>query len=87
MTWDWYSWPSLAAFNDWHAAAMTNQGIPHPGRNAATGEVDEMAQWTTAYTEATVVAADDVRARVQPEVAAAVPDGMGTPCDQPSTTY
>ncbi len=82
-TWNWYAWPSVESFNAWHALAMADQHIPHPGRNAATGEIDESAQWTTAYTEPTIVAVDDVRARVQPEVAAAVPDGMGTPCDPP----
>lgn len=83
MTWQWYAWPSLEAFDTWHVDAMADQHIPHPGRNAATGEIDPDAQWTTAYTEPTVVAVDDVRARVQPDVAAAVPDGMGTPCDAP----
>lgn len=81
--WAWYSWPSLPAFDSWHADAMTEQGIPHPNRNAETGEVDESAQWTVAYTSPVLVVDDDVRARVQPEVAAAVPNGMGVPCDPP----
>ena len=83
MTWNWYTWPSIEAFNAWHADAMTDQHIPHPGRNAATGEIDPDAQWTEQYTAAVIVAVADVRARVQPEVAVAVPDGMGTPCDPP----
>jgi hypothetical protein len=83
MTWSWYTWPTLAAFDAWHADACATLNIPHPGRNTSTGEIDESAQWTTAYTEPTIVAVDDVRARVQPDVAAAVPDGMGTPCDPP----
>jgi hypothetical protein len=82
----WYRWTDLEGFNAWHAAACQELGIPHPGRNAATGEVDEDAQWTTAYTEATVVADDDVRAVVEDDVAALVPEGLGVPCDPPPST-
>ena len=78
-----YSWPTLDLFNAWHADAMLALGIPYPGRNAATGEIDEDAQWTTAYTEAIVVAVDDVRAYVEQSVAELVPDGLGTPSEPP----
>jgi hypothetical protein len=78
-----YRWPSLAAFDAWHDAACAALGIPHPGRNAATGEVDPDAQWTTAYTEPTVVTDDDVRAVVEDDVAQLVPEGLGVPSDPP----
>jgi hypothetical protein len=78
-----YSWASLVAFNSWHADACTALGIPHPNHNAATGDIDENAQWTTAYTEAIVVAEDDVRAYVEQSVADLVPDGLGTPSEFP----
>ena len=78
-----YSWSTLASFNSWHADAMKALGIPHPNHNAATGEIDETGQWTTAYTEAIVVADDDVRAYVEQSVAELVPDGLGTPSEPP----
>jgi len=78
-----YSWLSLDAFNLWHADVCTALDIPHPNRNAATGEIDEHAQWTTAYTEAVVVAEDDVRAYVEQSVAELVADGLGQPSEPP----
>lgn len=78
-----YSWSSLDLFNAWHADAMLALGIPHPNRNAATGEIDPEAQWTTAYTEAIVVAEDDVRAYVETYVAELVPEGLGVPSEPP----
>jgi hypothetical protein len=83
MVWNWYAWPSLAAFDTWHALAMADQHIPHPGRNTSTGEVDPDAQWTTAYTEPTIVAVDDVRARVEWFIAEKLPDGMGALSEAP----
>jgi hypothetical protein len=80
---NWYSWTSLDAFDNWHASACSALGIPHPNHNAATGEIDESAQWTTAYTEPTVVAEDDVRAYVEQSVAELVPDGLGSPSEPP----
>ena len=79
----WHQWPDLAAFTAWHDAACVALGIPHPNRNAASGEIDEQAQWTTAYTEPTVVSDGDVRAVVEDHVAALVPHGLGVPCDPP----
>jgi len=79
----WHQWSDLAAFTVWHATACHVLGIPHAGHNAATGQPDVDAQWTTAYTEAVVVAVDDVRAVVEPDVAAQVPTGLGEPCDPP----
>lgn len=78
-----YSWSSLNLFNAWHESAKVALGIPYPGRNAATGEIDENAQWTTAYTEPTVVADDDVRAYVEDTVALLVPDGLGVQSEPP----
>lgn len=78
-----YSWLSLDLFESWHDAAKTALGIPYPNRNAATGEIDPDAQWTTAYTEPMVVADDDVRAYVEDNVAQLVPDGLGTPSEPP----
>ena len=78
-----YSWTTLASFNTWHALACSALGIPYPGHNASTGEIDENAQWTTAYTEAIVVAEDDVRAYVEQSVAELVPDGLGVPSEPP----
>lgn len=78
-----YSWTSIELFNIWHGAAKTVLGIPYPGRNAATGEIDESAQWTTAYTEPAIVAEDDVRAYVEDHVAALIPDGLGVPSEPP----
>ena len=79
----WYRWTNRASFDVWHTAACAALGIPHPGRNAATGVIDEQAQWTTAYTDPVVVAADDVRAVVEPQVAELVPTGLGEPSDPP----
>lgn len=79
----WYRWTNQAAFDVWHTDACAALNIPHPGYNAATGVIDEQAQWTTAYTDPVVVAPDDVRAVVEPDVAALVPDGLGEPSDPP----
>jgi hypothetical protein len=79
----WRQWADLASFTVWHTAACAALGIPHPGNNAATGDLDEAAQWTTAYTDPVVVTADDVRAVVEPDVAELVLDGLGVPCDPP----
>lgn len=78
-----YTWLSLDLFNVWHDAAKVALGIPHPNHNAANGEIDEDAQWTTAYTEPTLVADDDVRAYVEDNVASLVPDGLGIPSEPP----
>jgi hypothetical protein len=76
-----YRWPDVQAFNAWHDSACAALGIPYPNRNAATGEIDDDAQWTTAYTQPVV--GEDVRAVVEPDVAALVPVGLGVPCDPP----
>lgn len=78
-----YFWLSFDSFNIWHESAKSALGIPYPGRNVATGEIDESAQWTTAYTEPVVVTENDVRAFVEESVAILVPDGLGIPSDPP----
>lgn len=83
----WHRWMSLLAFSMWHDAACAALGIPHPGYNAATGEIDTAAQWTTAYTQPTVVAEDDVRAFIDNHVATMVPEGLGMPCDPPKSEF
>ena len=83
MATDWYSWPDLPSFDAWHATVCAGLGIPHPGYNEATGEIDTDAQWTTAYTAAVEVNPTDWRAVVEPDIAAAYPHGLGTPCDPP----
>lgn len=57
----WYQWSSIQSFNAWHNHVCSILGIPYPGRNAVTGEVDESAQWTTAYAEPVIVNNNDVR--------------------------
>lgn len=78
-----YKWNSLELFESWHESAKTALGIPFPGRNMATGEIDESAQWTTSYTDAIIVSVDDVRAFVSDQVANLVPDGLGQPSEKP----
>ena len=79
-----YRWNSHDDFVAWHDLVCAALGIPHPNRNAATGEIDYDAQWTTAYTTVTEVAADDWRAFVEDDIAAQVPDGLGVPSEPPS---
>jgi hypothetical protein len=79
----WRRWSDLASFNLWHTAACDALGIPHPGNNAATGNIDQQAQWTTAYTSVIEVGPDDWRAVVKPQVAELVPTGLGAPSDPP----
>ena len=78
----WHQWPDLASFDVWHDAACEALGIPHAGFNAATGDLDPDAQWTTAYTTPVTTEAG-VLAVVEPQVAELVPTGLGVPCDPP----
>ena len=78
-----YLWTSHTDFTAWHDTVCTGLDIPHPNRNSATGEIDDDAQWTTAYTEAVEVAVDDWRAFVEDDIATQFPDGIGTPSDPP----
>jgi hypothetical protein len=78
----WHQWADQQTFDVWHTAACAALGIPHAGFNAATGDLDEAAQWTTAYTDPVTTDAG-VLAAVDPDVAAQVPEGLGVPCDPP----
>lgn len=78
---NWYRWPSLAEFTKWHEAAKAALDIPRPGRGLSSGRERTANQWTLAYTEAYVVADDDVRAIVEDD-ALHVP-GLGEPCNCP----
>lgn len=78
---NWYRWPSLAEFTKWHDAVKADLGIPRPGRGLSSGRERTANQWTMAYTEAYIVAEDDVRAIVEAD-ALHVP-GLGEPCDCP----
>lgn len=80
----WFSWPTFEAFEAWHDSVCAWLGLPKPGRNVATREIDLDAEWTTAYTGVVQVSAGDWRGFVEPDVAAAHPDGLGVPCDPPS---
>ena len=80
-----YRWNSHTDFTAWHNTVCAGLGIPHPNRNTATGVIDDDAQWTTAYTEAIEVAADDWRAYVEDDIAAQFPDGLGTASEPPPT--
>lgn len=79
----WYSWKSQEEFNEWHSAVCTNLGIPYPNRNSATGEIDESATWTIAYTSLVQVSLNDYRAFVEEGVATNNSNGLGTLCEQP----
>jgi hypothetical protein len=76
-----YQWTSRADFDTWHTVVCDALGIPHPNHNAATGELDLNAQWTTAYTDVVKVADDDWRAFVEDNIATQFPDGLGIPSE------
>jgi hypothetical protein len=78
----WYLWSTLAAFNEWHEAAKLELGLPRPGVNQATGEVDQDAEWTLVCA-AGVETENGVVAFLSDDVAAAAPDFLGTPTNSP----
>jgi hypothetical protein len=51
----WYEFNSEAEFNSWHDALCQTLGYPLTAINQATGELDEAAEKTTAYTQAFTV--------------------------------
>ena len=77
MAWDWYSWETSEAFDDWHGRVLDGLGYPLVGFNEATQEPDPAAQQTIAYTSARRVSASDWRAPVESHVASAFADGLG----------
>ena len=50
-----YEWNSIEDFNTWHDSLCIELGYPLTGIILATGEPDENAPKTTAYTRATPV--------------------------------
>lgn len=80
----WYSWSSLQDFNIWHDIVCYKKGIPHPGMNLETGEIEEESQWTTSYTKVMEINSNDWRAIVEDDVVDLDPVHMGVPCDPPT---
>lgn len=80
---NWYLWTSHEDFSAWHEVTCAALGIPHPNRNAATGQIDYEAQWTTAYTKVIEVAVNDWRAFVEDDIATQFTNGLGTPSYPP----
>lgn len=80
----WFSWESQKAFDIWHEDTCALLGLPKPGRNSLTGEVDTDAQWTTRYTDSFAVAKNDFRAFVEDEIVALSPNLLGKPSESPS---
>lgn len=82
----WYTWSSIDLFKIWHDDTCVLLGLPKPGKNIATGEVDTDAQWTTRYTYPVIVGVNDVRAFVEDEVASFSPNFLGLVSEQPQNT-
>lgn len=81
----WYTWNSLKSFEIWHDDTCALLGLPKPGKNVATGEIDTDAQWTTRYTYPVIVNKNDVRAFVEEDVASFSPNFLGMPSEKPET--
>lgn len=79
----WYSWGSATDFNAWHKDTCVLLGLPRPGKNLQTGEIDSTAEWTTSYTTAYVVSESDIRAFVEPDVVKLSPNMLGNPSEEP----
>ena len=61
---NWYKWTSLELFNTWHEAIKTELGLPKQSVNIDGSEVIGGVV-TDKYTNAIVVAENDVRAVVE----------------------
>lgn len=53
--WNWYEWITQEAFDTWHDAIRVRLNYPLDGYIQATGEFDESAPLTTAYTSVKLV--------------------------------
>lgn len=53
--WNWYEWTTEEEFNLWHDAIRARLNYPLASYNQATGELDESAPLTTAYTSVKLV--------------------------------
>lgn len=82
---NWYKWDSYAAFESWHTTVCRSLGIPHPGFNTSTGEVDPVAQWTLHYTNAYEVDPTDWRAVVDDAIAESHSNGLGVLSENPQS--
>jgi hypothetical protein len=74
-----YSWESEEAFDLWHNEVMSSLGIPHPNKNSETGELDQDATWTTAYTNLNISEDNVLYAKVEDEIAQQFSENLGTP--------
>jgi len=74
-----YTWESQEGFDAWHSVVKEALGIPYPNRNSKTGEVDENATWTTAYTELRTDDNGVQYAKVEDNIAEEFAEGLGTP--------
>ena len=83
MTMHWYKWTTEASFTAWQEPVNAGLDLPRVGVNQATGRPAPLKQRTLEYTATTEVAADDWRAPVADDIAAAYPNGLGEPCDPP----
>lgn len=82
----WFSWSSVGEFNAWHSDTCTLLGLPRPGRNVSTGEIQADAEWTSLYTTAYVVSDSDIRAFVENDVVSLSPNMLGIPSEEPPTS-
>jgi len=74
-----YAWQTEADFEAWHSVVKEALGIPYANKNSATGEIDENATWTTAYTSLSEDENGVKFARVEDEIAQQFSEGLGTP--------
>jgi len=79
----WYTWPTKTMFDQWHSVVIEGLGLPRVGHNAATGELEPDAAWTTRYTLVVKVAKNDWRAPVETTIANLFSDGLGEPSTPP----
>lgn len=80
---NYYTWPTLQAFNTWHQTVIDGLNLPRVGVNAHNGEPQPEKQQTLAYTSVTQVSEGDWRAPVEDDVAATYPTGLGTISEAP----
>ena len=77
---NWYQWNSQQEFNNWHKALCEQLGYPLVSANQATGELDQTAVMTTAYTTS-----HEVGGKIIADVALEYADGL-TPTElRPAT--
>jgi len=74
-----YTWESDEAFEAWHSVVKEALGIPYANKNSATGEIDENASWTTAYTALKTDHNGVKFAKVEEEIAQQFSEGLGEP--------